>query len=426
MAGMKDRRRPPDTGRQERFGSRGLQLALVVLAATAGVYARYAVGPIQEGMRLGLALSDTQVALLQGPALALPLALAAVPLGRLVDRCSRVGLLLVFALVDVAGSLATGLAPDFLVLAAARSAVGLAASAISVTAYSLVADLFAPAQRGRMTMGVAIGEVAGSSAAFALGGMLLAVHGAAQQGWRWAMLGLTAPLVVIAAAMLGLREPSRTGAATIKASTVQALAELWRYRAVAAPLLAARMMVGMADGAALIWTTPTLSRRFALPPDRIGAIMAVGLLVSGLVGPIVGGVLADIGQRQGGPRRTMSILICVALLAAPMGLFAIMPDVVSLGLLLVAFMTLGFASSVAAISLSTVVIPNELRGLCLALSTAVGVIFGVGLAPMAVSLLASALGGAAAIGQALALVCVSASVLGAASLVLGRRYLPGG
>jgi hypothetical protein len=65
--------------------------------ATAGAYARTAMSPLQETMRVALGLSDNQMASLQGPALALPLMLVAVPLGVLIDSRSRVRMLLVLA-----------------------------------------------------------------------------------------------------------------------------------------------------------------------------------------------------------------------------------------------------------------------------------------------------------------------------------------
>src|SRR5262245_38698972 len=72
-----------------------LQLSLLTLAALAGSYARITLGPLQETMRLALGLSDNHMAVLQGPALALPMVIAAIPLGLLIDRYSRVRLLFV-------------------------------------------------------------------------------------------------------------------------------------------------------------------------------------------------------------------------------------------------------------------------------------------------------------------------------------------
>jgi MFS family permease len=98
------------------------------------------VSPLQETLRISLALSDNQMALLQGPALALPLALASIPLGMLIDRRSRVRLLLIFAMGTVAAGLLTTMASGLVMLVCARVLMGLTAAATSITVYSTLAD----------------------------------------------------------------------------------------------------------------------------------------------------------------------------------------------------------------------------------------------------------------------------------------------
>ena len=141
----------------------------------------------------------------RAPALALPLLLAAVPLGLAIDRYSRVRLLLVLAILDILGGLLTAVLSDFVALFVVRCLVGLTATASAIAAYSLLADLYAPAQRGRASMIVAIGQYVGISAAFAIGGTLLAQSDpGGSAGWRSAMLWLTALLLPALFAMFGL------------------------------------------------------------------------------------------------------------------------------------------------------------------------------------------------------------------------------
>lgn len=402
---------------------RNLQFLLLIIAATTAAYARFSISPLQEAMRSALSLSDNQMALLQGPALALPMVMAAIPLGLLIDRYSRVRLLLIFAVLDTSGSILTALASSFTLLLIARGLVGLAVAAISTTAFSLLADLYAPAERGRASMIVIVGQYGGMSAAFALGGALLARPNAGHDSWRWAMLWLTGPMMAVMFLMLAMREPSRTGLVINKPSARQSFSELWLYRGVIAPLLMGLVMAEMEILAVLTWAAPTLSRNFAVSTERVGAIMAIGLMVSGAVGPIAGGFLADLCQRAGGPRRTMSMLGWLAILAVPTGLFAVVPGVVPASVLLVTYLMLLGGSLVIGIALFTVVIPNELRGLCMSTLAGAQVLFGVALAPMMVSLLSGILGGPDMIGRALALVCVTISILAAATFMVGRRFL---
>jgi MFS family permease len=403
-------------------GTRVLQLLLLALSAWGVTYARFALGPLQEAIRINLSLSDNQMAWLQGPALAVPMACGAIPLGLLVDRYSRVRLFLLFMSMSIAATFLTALAPNVPLLIAARCLAGLALAAILIAAYSMVADLFEPANRGRATMVVGIGEIGGAPAAFALGGMLLTTRGGMPSDWRWALLWMSVALLPPLILMLALREPLRTGVAGKNPSLRAVWPELWHYRALVVPLLLARVMVWIADGAVLIWAAPTFARRFTLPPDRIGAIIGSALLVSGILGPLLGGPLADMCHRAGGPRRTVGALGVLALLSTPVALFAVMPSVTLATIALASFLTLGYTIGTAAITLATIVIPGELRGLYLAVTITVGALFFIGVAPLMVSVLSGALGGPAFIGQALTIVCGTTSLLGAVVLICSTRY----
>jgi len=383
-----------------------------------------ALGPLQESMRVALSFTDNQMALLQGPTRVWPQLLTAVPLGLIIDRQSRVRLLWVFALVTAAASGATALLSSFAWLFAARSLVGLAGAGTLTAAISLLADLYGPAQRGRAMTVLGIGQVAGSAAAFAAGGTLLTIIRSGAAGWQGAMLWLALPLVATSAVIFALQELPRTDVVVERPAARAAFAELWSYRAVIAPLLGGVVIIDIAYGAAYLWAAPAMSRRFMLAPDRVGAIVGAVLLISGILGPIAGGLLADTCQRTGGPRRTMAVLGLLALASVPFGLFALTPGVVAASVSLAIFLTLLPAISLMVTTLCTVVIPNELRGLCIALLNAVCDSFAFMLAPVLVSVLAGALGGPAMLGRAVSIACGFTAVMGAVTFGIGRRYLP--
>ena len=400
-----------------------VQLLLVTLSASAAMYARTTVSPLQETMRLALCLSDNQMALLQGPALGLPLVLAAVPLGLLIDRHSRARLLVIFTVLNMVGTLFTAFAANFALLFASRCLIGLTSTATGSAAFSLLGDLCSPTHRGRATMIVVVGQYGGIAAAFAAAGSLLALSGSGPDAWRWAIFLLSLPLVPVIFLLFGMREPPRIGVAAAEPTKRKVFVELWRYRAVIAPLLVGLTLVEIALQASLVWAAPALSRTFLLEPHHMGTIMATGLLVSGTLGPVAGGLLADISQRAGGPRRTMAVLSATALLTLVAGLFAVAPGLVSASILLVMFMTIVSTLVVMGTTLLTIVVPNELRGLCITLFAAAVLVFGTGAAPLLVSLLSGAIGGPAMIGKALALVGVVSCVLGALAFAFGRRFL---
>lgn len=406
------------------------QLILVALSVWAVAFTRSSLGPLQETMQSDLHLSDNQIALLQGFALALPIVVCAIPLGVLIDRYSRVRLFAVMVALCVLASVVMAFTNDFALLFAARSVIGLAVATLLVGSYSLVADLFEPTQRGRATTVVALGEVGGGPAAFALGGLLLAADSSllatqaelVPSGWRSALLVMAIAPAVVLVLMTALREPLRKDVRVKNPRMRRIWPELWRFRGIVAPLLVARIMVWIADGAVLVWGAPMFARSFGLPPERIGALMGAALLFAGVLGPLCGGVLADACHKTGGPRRTLMALAVLALLSAPAGLFALLGQANLAGAALGVFLMLGYTIGTIALTFGTIVLPGELRGLYLAISLTVAALFSLGVAPLVVSTLSGALGGPEMVGHALALVCGMTSVCGAFVFAAARHH----
>ena len=200
--------------------------------------------------------------------------------------------------------------------------------------------------------------------------------------------------------------------------------ELWSFRRLVLPLLGGDIMVGLVDMAAITWAAPTFERTHGVGPATVGALIASALLLSGLVGPAAGGVIADFCYRTGGPKRVLTVLSGLMLLSAAAGSFAIAPSVGAATYLLGAFITVGNTIGAMTTTLGINLVPNELRGMLMSSSIALSAPISLGLAPLTVSLLSGALGGEGSIGRALALVCVSVSVVGAAVFALTKRFVP--
>jgi MFS family permease len=349
----------------------------------------------------------------------------------LADLASRARLLRWAVALGFASVVLTALGPGFAALFAARCVAGLASSAILVSGYAIVSDLFAPEARGRASMVMIGGEVLGAPVAFALGGALLVKVGstpalrpvgAGLPDWRWALLWMALAVIPAVAGILMVREPARTEVIRAKPPLLAAWLELWDFRAVAIPILLARGMIWIADGAVFVWGAPSFARRFHLPPDRIGALMGIALLVGALFGPSLGGPLADFCHRHGGPRRTMQALALVALASAPFAAFALMSDSSLAAVVLTVFLALGYVVTTAGTALAIIVLPGELRGFYLGITVMAGSLFFVGLAPLSVSALSGALGGAAHIGTALSIVCAATSLIGALVFALSAPF----
>lgn len=401
-----------------RIRGRTLQLGVLILVMTFGVYAKTALTPLQETMRIALGLSDNQIALLQGPALAWPSLLIAIPLGLLVDRYSRARIVFVLAVLVAIGSVMSVWASSFTELFIARGLVGLAAFAISPPALSLISDLYPLHQRGRAGMMLSIGSFGGVAAVFAAGGFLAATP----HGWRWALLWLVGPFIVLALLLiLLLREPARLGRVVEQPSISRSLLEFWSYRRLILLPAVGVVFVETALGGLMIWAAPSMARAFALTADRVGVIMAVALPLGGIAGMLAGGFLADLCQRTGGPRRTVTVLGILAFASTPLVFFSCIPHV------LIASVLLGLAVAVLTtamcmgVTLFIVVVPNELRGLCIGVLMGIGVSFAMGGGPLLVSLLSGVLGGEQKIGASLGLVGATAGMIAATACLMARN-----
>jgi len=390
------------------------QLVLLAIAMALAGYVRTATGPLQESIKLGMGLSDNQISFLQGAVVGLPIMLSAVPLGMAIDRFTRVILLRWLAIICLLANFATTAAPTYEALVVARGLAGVAALSIIPVILSLLADLFPASARGKAISAAMFGQVAGSSLAFALGGALLTAVGSEGDGWRSAMLWLTAislPLVIL---LFCIAEPARKPR---EDSNAGADAPFDRVKL----LLLACGVIAMetAVGAVLIWAAPTLAREFALAPSSIGVAMGAAMLVSGIFGPVAGGFLADQTYKRGGVRFACLALGGLSLLCVPLALYTLPASPAVAIALLIASITMMLATAVFGITLFTIIAPAHRLGLFNSILMA-GVLFSaLAIAPFAVSLLAGRIGGDAQIGVAMSLVCVGASLLSAICFGLG-------
>jgi MFS family permease len=410
----------PDSDIPSTQNPRGpVQLLLITLSALSGSYAAASIGPILEAIRISLSLSDNHLALLVGPALALPIIVAAMPLGIAVDRSRRTGILQICAVALVVGLLLLAFAKDFTWLLLGRGLVGVASSAIAIATTSLVADLYLPEQRGRARAVLTIGQCAGGASAYALGGHLLVTSGLGVDGWRWAFAWLSAPLVFIAVLLMLAKEPIRSGIKIPNPSLKQIALE-FRHLGRGVALLMSGIVAAQVSGAAVMaWAAPAFTRAFNLAPDRVGVIIGATTLITAPIAAIAGGIIADICQKRAGPRLTVKVLAAITLLGAPGALFAVASNSDWATVMMAAYLVVEFAAMGMAYTVLTIVIPNELRGVGFAILAAGGAIFATSLSPLLVSILSSYLGGTTMIGVALSWVSVCAIITAAAVYYLG-------
>ena len=405
-----------------------LALAMMLGFATMGSF-----GTVQEGAKAELHLSDYTLSLIQGLSAALPLALFSIPIGIWVDRHNRVRIMIVLVATFVLGTVLTAVAQSVALLFVARMLTGIGTTGALTAALSLCADLCPPTQRGRALLVVNLGKSLGQAMAFGLTGALfgLFLHGGAPDWfwhaapWRSAHLALALLGAVFMIPLFLLREPARHEVAASTHAPFRVVAgELWARRGFLLPLFMGQVSVVMADAAAAIWAAPVLSRSFGLRPDQVAGWMGTMIFVAGLLGAVVGGVSADWGQKSGRRGGLLIGAVIAAAVGIPAGLFPIAPSVpvfgAALGLLLLCGAVTGVVTSVAL----TVLIPNELRGLCIGAFIAIAGLIGFGVAPTLVAAASSLFGGESHLDQGLATVGAATSTLSLLAFFVAMRRAP--
>jgi MFS family permease len=408
-------------------------LLLLALLMLVGFTAMGSFGTVQESAKAELGLSDTTLGMIQGMGAAVPLLVFSIPIGLLVDQFNRVRLTLILAAIWTIGSALTAIAPNVPILFAARMLTGIGTTGALTAALSLSADLCAPAQRGRAMLIVNLGKSAGIAAAFALTGWIygLYVKGALPtpiaggMPWRNAQAVIAILSCVLLLPLFLMREPTRHEVEAGPGAPFRTVAhELWARRAFLLPLFAGQVAVVMADAAAGIWAAPILSRNYGLQPQDFAAWMGALLIGTGIAGGVLGGIAADLGQKSGRRGGLLIGAVIASAIGIPAALFSISPSVpvfaFALGVLVLCGTVTGLITSVAL----TVLIPNELRGLCIGAFIAIAGLIGYGLAPSLVAGTSGLLGGEHHLGQAQALVGMIVSALSLLGFFIAMRRAP--
>lgn len=405
-------------------------LILLALAMASGNVMLGVFSALQEGAKAELLLSDSQLGLLQGLAVSIPLALLSIPIGLAVDRGNRVRLLFVMSAIWTAGTLMTAVAHDMTLLFIARMLAGVGANISTTIAISIAADVSPPAQRGRSLLLLTIGKYAGTALAFVLGGILYGLfkHDGGIAGlvpWRSAHLVLGLGSLLLTFAVLLIREPARLEVEAGPHPPIRVVAaELWERRGFLVPLFVGQAGVLMADAAAAIWAAPVITRRYGLQPEQFAGWMGAVILISGVLGAIAGGIAADLGHRRATRGGILIGAVIASTLALPAALFPLAPSVPVFAGLLFVLLLGGTVTGLVTATAIAVLIPNELRGLCIGVFIALGGLIAFGISPSLVTSISLVLGGEEKLGPALAMVGLGVSLCGTAGFWIAMRRAP--
>lgn len=401
----------------------GYLAVLLALAHLVSFIDRHLIGVLLEPIKAHYGLSDAALGLLQGTSFVLLYSLAALPLGVAADRVSRRGLIIAGLSIWSIATALCGLAVSVPGLFAARVLVGLGEAALVPAAMSLLAAQFPRSRLGRAVSLFTAGASLGKSAALAGGGALLgwfAVRGGwgPLAPWQAVFVAMALPGLLLALAMLTLREPERSTPPAYLRLVGEALAHL---RGLASPWL---LHGGSAACIVLVlqtlagWAPSFYARAFELTPGQAGVATGTVLLIAGPAGHLCGGALTDwLGRRSAAPAApVMAFALVMGMVGLAVMLRAPTETLSMTGFGLFSFgVTLGSPAALAGVQLLA---PDRLRGALTAVFLAGTALIGIGVGPVLVGLTSDATG---QLGDALGRVLGAVSVLGVCLALASRR-----
>ena len=271
-------------------------LAILVIAYTFNFIDRQIVGILAVPIKHDLALSDTQLGMLGGLAFALFYTFLGIPIARLADRKSRIGIMTLALGMWSLMTAACGLAQSFGQLFMARLGVGVGEAGGVAPAYSLICDYFPSGQRARALSVYSFGIPLGSALGVVLGGFI-----SHWMSWRMAFLivGL-AGFAVAPLLKLTVREPPRGGfesaASPSAAVAPPSLRDVLRTLARKPSFWALSLGGGtcsMTGYGLFFWAPSFMVRSFGLTLVQASLSFGALVLAGGLVGIWIGGAVAD-------------------------------------------------------------------------------------------------------------------------------------
>jgi MFS family permease len=386
----------PEHGRSGFSQSRWYIVTILALATFLSYLDRGVIAVVVPSLKADLNLSDLQISLLQGISFSLFFALAGIPMGTLADRVSRRNLIVVGLGLWSLMTMLCGFAGNFTMLFIARMGVGVGEAALIPAAASMIADLFAPSQRGRPTSAIVAAQSLGAAGASLLGGMLLVYLASTSPitlpfvgeaaDWRTTFIAFGLPGPIVALLLASIKEPERTkvdGKSEgnfLRFLGTHRLLFFFVYLSFAANFVIAYSTA--------LWSPTVLSRVYGLTPGHAGIAFGLTMIIANITGSTLAGIIGDRLASRGASAARFYVSITAAPLAAVGGLIMLLAPTATY--YLAGFACAGFAAGVLignSYPLLYDVVPGTMRGQAAAVYMIVGNIIGLGGGPLAVAIL---------------------------------------
>jgi predicted MFS family arabinose efflux permease len=281
---------------------------------------RMIISVVGEPIRREFGLSDLQLGIMGGVAFALFYGGIGIPLARLAERVSRVGIVATATALWSAMTMLSGAAGSYWHLLLARMGVGIGEAGFTPPVVSMIADRFAPEKRATVFSLIAVGVSLGGAIGALGGGWIAQNH-----GWRMAFLVMGAPGLLLALLLwLTIREPERKNAGEAAPAFGIVLRRVTASRAFVTFTFGSGIVALVGFGLNL-FLIPLLVRRFGFDLKDAAITFALTFSAATALGGVVGGMLAD-RFATGHHQRYGLLPMFASMLALPLFLAAIYQD----------------------------------------------------------------------------------------------------
>lgn len=370
-------------------------LAILTIAAVLSYIDRQLMSLMIVPIQRDLGLSDVQIGLVQGLGFGLFYALFGLPIGWLVDRRSRRGIIYAGMTFWSIATALCGLARSFGQLLVARFAVGVGEAALYPAAFSIIADIFPP-RRLAMAVGILASGAAGGAVIAYVGGGALIAHLEAigpqtlpllglLQPWQIVFLLIGLPGCLVALLLLTISDPPRGARVSSTARQIGLLLFLRRHpRYFACHFLGFGMMAILSYGVAA-WMPTMLMRRYDMGVADVGLFLGGTVTLFGLVGYVLSGWIADRWYSSGRRDAHLRYFVVTNILGAVLAPVVLLTQS-WLAMALPIFFLLHFLQPAQgpAVAQLQLVTPPHLRGQVAALFVMVFNLMGLCIGPVAV------------------------------------------
>jgi MFS family permease len=384
-------------------------------------------------VRRDLGINDSQMGILQGYSFSVLNGLMAIPFGWYADRRSRRNVLIFGLALWGLSTIASGFTTTFTELLFTRMGLGIGEAALMPAAFSMISDYFPKEQRGRAVGVFGIGGFGGIGLSYLIGGMVLASFRGVDTV-SLPLVGSTslwhAAFIVVGLATLGLailtgtvREPPRLAVVTKTGKEgLPFFQHFKQHWASFAFVMGGYLCLGFCAIGWFAWLPTYFIREFKMAPIAAGIQVGTVTTISGVLGAIAGGYIADWMMRRGFRGGKLLTLTSMFVVWIPCALGILVSGNPTLSLVCVFVFT--FMDGIGFMQYGNVMqemFPPHLRARSIAAWGVCTAVFSYGLGPLVFGLATDYIFGASGLRYAISLASLPVILLGLALSWWGRK-----